>query len=131
MEDNMAVNIKQLAETYPITMFRDTPEPTWGDDAGRQSNSGKFSGTFVGYFTTLHIEVGPMTKQQMKNFKAIFEVPIIEDVTFPNSSNGGEPYTEDFYGTSLAGATKNWDDTEIYYDGFNFDLIAVEARNDI
>lgn len=127
----MAVNIKDLSNIYPITLFRDTPEPLWADDTGRQSNSGKFSGTFIGYFTNLHIEVGPMNKTQMKNFKAIFEVPIIEDVTFPNSSNGGEPYTEDFYGTSLAGESKNWNDDNIYYEGFSFDLVAVEARNDI
>ena len=127
----MAVNIKQLAETYPVTMFRDTPEPLWGDDTGRNSNSGKFSGTFIGYFTNLHIEVGPMNETQMKNFKAIFEKPIIENVTFPNSSNGGVDYTENFYGTSLAGATKNWNSQHIQYDGFSFDLTAVEARNDI
>lgn len=124
----MAVNIKTISQTYPITMFRDTPEPLWADDAGRQSNSGKFSGTFIGYFTNLHIEVGAMSKAQMKSFKAIFEVPIIEDVTFPNSSNEGQPYIEDFYGTSIAGATKYW---EGYYEPFTFDLVAVEKRNDI
>jgi hypothetical protein len=127
----MAVNIKNLSETYPITYFKDTPKPTWGEDAGRNTNSGKFSGTFVGYFTNLHIEVGPMDETQMKNFKALFEVPIIEDVTFPNSSNGGVDYTEDFYGTSLAGGTKNWDSGKIYYEGFSFDLVAVNKRNDI
>ena len=127
----MAVNIKEIANTYPITFFTDTPEPLWADDTGRQSNSGKFSGTFIGYFTTLHIEVGPMNKTQMTNFKKLFEVPIIEDVTFPNSSNYGILYTEDFYGTSLAGATKNWDSTNVYYEGFSFDLTAVEARNDL
>lgn len=124
----MAVNIKTLSQTYPITMFRDTPEPLWADDAGRQSNSGKFSGTFIGYFTNIHIEVGAMSKSQMQSFKAIFEVPIIEDVTFPNSSNGGANYTEDFYGTSIAGSTKYWDGK---YEPFNFDLVAVEKRNDI
>ena len=60
----MAVNIKTLSQTYPITLFKDKPEPVWGDDAGRNSNSGKFSGTFKGYFTTLHIEIAPLTKAQ-------------------------------------------------------------------
>lgn len=124
----MAVNIKTLSETYPILSFKDTPEPSWGDDTGRNTNSGKFSGTFIGYFTNIHIEVGPMTKTQMQNFKAIFEVPIIEDVTFPSSSKGGADYTEDFYGTSLAGETKYWDGE---YEPFGFDLVAVEARNDL
>ena len=124
----MAVNIKTISETYPILSFQDTPEPLWAEDTGRQSNSGKFSGTFIGYFTNIHIQVGRMTPQQMKNFKAIFEVPIIENVTFPNSSNGGVDYTEDFYGTSLAGKTNDWNGM---YEPFEFDLTAVEARNDI
>lgn len=124
----MAVNIKTLSNSYPILEFTDTPEPMWGEDAGRNSNSGKFSGTFKGYFTTIHIEVGHMTKTQMDNFKAIFEVPIIKNVTFPNSSNGGANYTEDFYGTSLSGKTKDWNGM---YEPFGFDLIAIKKRNDL
>lgn len=124
----MAVNIKTLSKTYPIISFSDKPEPLWGSDTGRNSNSGKFSGTFVGYFTNIHIEVGPMTKSEMDEFKAIFEVPIIENVTFPNSSNNGVDYTEDFYGTAIEAKTEYWDGK---YEGFGFDLKAVEARNDI
>ena len=122
------VNIKTLSEQFPITRFSDKPEPSWGEDAGRNSNSGKFSGTFIGYFTNLHIEVGPMTQEEMTEFKSYFEVPIIEDVTFPNSSNNGQPYTEDFYGTAIESATTFWNGK---YESFSFDLVAVEARNDI
>lgn len=124
----MAVNIKTISHQFPITRFSDKPEPLWAGDTGRQSNSGKFTGTFIGYFTNLHIEVAPMTEQEMDNFKAIFEVPIIEDVTFPNSSNNGLPYTEDFYGTAIEAAKTDWNGK---YESFSFDLVAVEARNDI
>ena len=124
----MAVNIKEISHQFPITRFSDKPEPLWAGDTGRQSNSGKFTGTFIGYFTNLHIEVAPMTEQEMDNFKAIFEVPIIEDVTFPNSSNNGLPYTEDFYGTAIEAAKTDWDGK---YESFSIDLVAVEARNDI
>lgn len=124
----MAVNIKTLSEIYPITLFKDKPEPLWGSDAGRNSNSGKFSGTFKGFYTNIHIEVAPLTKEQMTNFKRIFEVPIIEDFTFPNSSNNGNDYTENFYGTALEGATDYWDGK---YKAFSFDLVAVNPRNDI
>lgn len=124
----MAVNIKTISHQFPITRFTDKPEPLWAGDSGRQSNSGKFSGTFLGYFTNLHIEVAPMTEQEMDDFKAIFEVPIIEQVTFPNSSNKGLPYTEDFYGTAIEAAKTDWDGK---YESFSFDLVAVEARNDI
>lgn len=124
----MAVNIKNISYTYPITQFTDKPEPLWGSDTGRNSNSGKFSGTFKGYFTNLHIEVGPMTKQEMDNFKAIFEVPIIENLTFPNSSNNGNDYTEDFYGTAIESVLDDWNGK---YKSFSFDLVAVNKRNDI
>jgi len=124
----MAVNIKTLSQTLPITLFKDKPEPVWGDDAGRNSNSGKFSGTFVGYFTTIHFEVAPLTKAQMTSFKQIFEKPIIEAVTYPNSSNNGEDKTEDFYGVAIESATDYWNGK---YKAFSFDLTAVNPRNDI
>lgn len=124
----MATNVKTISQSYPITSFSDTPEPTWGDDTGRNSNSGKFSGTFKGYFTKIHIEVGPMTPNEMTGFKAIFEVPIIEDFTFPNSSNNGADYTEDFYGTAIKSELNDWDGK---YKPFSIDLVAVNKRNDI
>ena len=120
-------NIKTISENFPITLFKDSLEPTWGNDTGRNTNSGKFSGTFVGYFTNLHIEVAPLTKQQMTNFKQIFEVPII-NLTYPNSSNNGQNYTEDFYGTAIESSLDDWDGK---YKAFSFDLVAVNKRNDI
>jgi len=119
-------NIKTISQTYPITAFKNTLEPAWGEDAGRNTNSGKFSGTFKGYYTNLHIEVGPLTKAQMKSFKAIFEVPIIS-MTYPDAHNNADK-TESFYGTSLTAETQYWDGK---YEPFSFDLIAVEARNDV
>lgn len=124
----MAVNIKTISYQFPITRFTDKPEPLWAGDSGRQSNSGKFTGTFIGYFTNLHIEVAPMTEQEMTAFKAIFEVPIIEDVTFPNSSNNGNNYTEDFYGTAIEATKNDWNGK---YESFSLDLVGVEKRNDI
>ncbi len=124
----MAVNIKTLSQSYPILTFEDSVEPLWGEDAGRNSNSGNFSGTFNGYYTNMHIECGPMTKAQMTNFKAIFEVPIIEDVTFPNSHNNGADYTENFYGTKIKSVLDYWDGK---YKPFSIDLVAVRKRNDI
>ena len=45
-----------------------------------------------------------------------------------NMESGIIDYTEDFYGTSLKGLTNYWDGM---YEPFNFDLVAVEKRNDI
>ena len=120
-------NIKTLSETYPITSFQDTLQPTWGEDAGRNSNSGKFNGTFIGYFTDIHIEVGPLTKAQMTSFKAIFEVPIIE-LTYPNSHNSGVDKTENFYGTAITSKLDYWNGN---YEPFSFELKAVIPRDDV
>jgi len=120
-------NIKTLSQTYPITHFDATLEPVWGEDAGRNTNSGKFTGTFVGYFSDIHIEVGPLTKAQMKSFKAIFEVPIIS-LTYPDPNNNGTDKTENFYGTALSAKTDYWDGG---YEPFSFDLKGVARRNDV
>ena len=123
----MAVNIKTLSESYPILSFQDVAEPLWASDAGRNANSGAFSGTFNGYYTNLKIEFGPMTKQQMTDIKAIFEVPIV-NITFPNSHNNGANYTEDFYGTAITPKLDYWNGK---YKSFSLDLVAVRRRNDI
>lgn len=121
------VNIKTLSQSYPITKYSDTLEPTWGPDTGRNSNSGKFSGTFIGYFTTIHIDFGRTTKTQMQSLKAIFENPIIEDVTFPDSHSNVDK-TEDFYGTAIKAELNKWNGL---YEPFSIDLIALVKRNDI
>lgn len=120
-------NIKTISQSYPITNFQDTLQPTWGDDAGRNTNTAKFTGTFVGYITDLHIEVGPLTKAQMTSFKQIFEVPIIQ-LTYPNSNNNGADKTEYFYGTAITAKTDYWDGD---YEPFSFDLKGVAIRDDV
>ena len=121
------VNIKTLSQSYPITKYSDTLEPTWGPDTGRNSNSGKFSGTFIGYFTTIHIDFGRTTKNQMQELKAIFVNPIIEDVTFPDSYSNVYK-TEDFYGTAIKAELNKWNGL---YEPFSIDLIGLVKRNDI
>ena len=121
-------NIKTLSQTLPIVSFSDTIEPLWGDDTGRNSNSGVFSGTFRGYFTNLHIEFASTTKEEMLAIKSVFEVPIIENLTFPNSSTSAETYTENFYGTAIKSELDDW---EAKYRPFGIDLVAVRPRNDI
>ena len=49
-----------------ITKIKHTVEPTWDSKTGRNSNSGKFGGTFVGYFDTLEISVGKTTQNELK-----------------------------------------------------------------
>ena len=51
----MAVTLLNLPK---VTGIEHTIEPVWAKNSGRNSNSGKFSGTFVGWFDTLKISVG-------------------------------------------------------------------------
>ena len=42
-----------------------TIQPLWASDTGRNSNSGKYSGTFIGYFDQLKVSVGKTNQTQM------------------------------------------------------------------
>ena len=124
----MAVNLRTLSQSYPITKVDVTEEPLWGEDAGRNANDGSFSGTFCGYFTNIHIDFGHTTASQLKDIKAIFEVPVIQSVTYPDTSGDYDEYTEDFYGTAIKAELDYWDGL---YKPFSIDLVALEQRYDL
>lgn len=115
----MAVNIKTLSETIPITSFNHTKEPLWAGDTGRNANSGKFSGTFIGYFSQLEIEFGRTTQAQMTTIKTDFESSTVS-ITYP--SNDGTDKTETFYGTAINGKKNKWTGK---YEPFSIKLTAV------
>lgn len=115
----MAVNITTLSQTVPIKSFSHSKEPSWASDAGRNSNSGRFSGTFIGYFSKITIEFGRTTQTQMNAIKNAFEVSIFS-MTYP--SKDGTTKTEDFYGTAINGKKNNWDGK---YEPFSINLIGV------
>lgn len=120
----MAVNLISLSNDYPILTHQHTLEPLWADDTGRNSNSGKYSGTFIGYFSQLVIEFGPTTQQQMRELRAIFDNPIIT-VTYKDSKGPNDTFTEDFYGTSIPAKLDYWNGK---YKGFSITLTAIEER---
>ena len=101
-------------------------EPTWGSDAGRNSNSGKYSGTFVGYFDTINVEIGKTNQNEMTTIRNQIDVPIVE-LTFTDSKTGKEK-TEEFYGTTISAKTNN---TKGIYEPFSFSLKAIERRDDM
>ena len=115
----MAVNIKTLSETVPIVEFTHAKEPSWANDAGRNANSGRFTGTFIGYFSKITISFGRTTQTQMNAIKNSFESATVS-VTYP--SKDGSNKTETFYGTAISGKKKNWDGK---YEPFSIDLIGV------
>ena len=49
-EPKLIVNNTQVPGIVKLTPG---PEPLWGDGTGRNALDGHYSGTFVGYFTTL------------------------------------------------------------------------------
>lgn len=51
------------------------PEPLWGDGTGRNTLDGHYSGTFIGYFTTLEIKFGKVTDEQYNLIKQLLEHP--------------------------------------------------------
>ncbi len=119
----MAVNISTLARVKNV---EHTVEPTWASDAGRNSNSGKFGGTFVGYFDTLKVSIGKTNQTEMTAIKTAIEHAIIP-VTFKDSETGDEK-TEDFYGTAI---TASYNNLKGRYEPFSFSLKAISRRDDM
>lgn len=120
----MAVDLNKLPK---LKRIEHTVEPTWASDAGRNSNSGKFNGTFVGWFDTLKIEIGKTNQTEMTSIKNAIEKPIIENVKFKDSENGNNKI-ENFYGTAIPASYNNLKGN---YEPFSFSLKAIERRSDM
>lgn len=120
----MAVTLLNLPK---IISIEHTIEPVWAKNSGRNSNSGKFSGTFVGWFDTLKVSVGQCNQTQMTSIRNAIETPIIQAVTFKDSKTGNNK-TEDFYGTAITALTHN---TKGIYKPFSFSIKAVARRGDM
>ena len=119
----MAVKINELPKV--LSNPKHTIEPVWGQDAGRFTNSGKFTGTFVGWFDTLEIPIGKTTYEEMKQIRNAIEKPII-NVTFTDTRTNTEK-TRDFYGTAISAERLN----STSYKPFVFSLKSIEARDDM
>lgn len=112
-----------------ILKVSDKAQPTWASDAGRNSNSAKFTGTFVGYITDLQIDFGRTTQEEMTIIKNAIEKPngIISDFQYRDTKTG-QIRSEDFYGTVID-ATYNNEKTK--YQPFSVSLKGVNIRDDI
>lgn len=119
----MIVNLRELPKV--LKNPEHDVEPVWASDAGRNSNSGRFSGTFVGWFDTLEIPFGCTTQEEMTYIKSQIEKPIIT-CSFKDSKTGNIK-TEDFYGTAVKAKEKDSNN----YMPFNISLKAVSRRNDM
>ncbi len=120
----MAVNINQLPKM--LSNPKHSIEPLWASDAGRNTNSGKYSGTFIGWFDKIEISIGETTQAELTQIRNAIENPIIEDVTFTDTKTGNNK-TEDFYGTAITAERLN----SKKYKPFSFSLTAIERRSDM
>lgn len=78
------------------------PEPLWGDGTGRNTMDGHYSGTFIGYFTTLGIKFGIVSDEEYNLIKKLLEHPFLAGVQFSlekdmGNYKQGDLFTEDFY----------------------------------
>ncbi len=114
-----------------ITKLTPGPEPQWGEGTGRTTLDGHFSGTFIGYFSTLEIEFGYVTDEQYNQIKKLLEHPFLEDVQFSLEKDMGEYkqgdlFTEDFYNGQVIKSTPL--PCGGYWEGFNVTLVAIDRR---
>lgn len=100
-------------------------EPLWASDAGRNSNSGKYSGTFIGWFDKIEISIGETTQTELTQIRTAIDTPIIT-ATFTDSRTGNSK-TEDFYGTTITAERLN----SKKYKPFSFTLTAIQKRSDM
>lgn len=117
--DNNDLEIPKLLDYEVI------PEPMWADDTGRESREGEFSGTFVGYFTNITINIGPTSQEEYTQLCSMFQRPLFS-MTFIREDDG-ELHTETFYGTALKAKKDKYDGK---YKEFSIQLVSTKRRED-
>lgn len=108
-----------------------TPEPLFGDGTGRETMDGHFSGTFIGYFTSLEIVFGKLSDSEFNLVKNLLEHPFLPDVEFALEKDMGEYkqgdlFTEDFYNGQAI--KSNPLPCGGYWEGFTVVLTAIDGR---
>ena len=78
------------------------PEPLFGEGTGREAMDGHFSGTFIGYFTTLEIRFGILSDFEFNLVKSLLEKPFLSNVKYTlekdiGNYKQGDLITENFY----------------------------------
>lgn len=113
----------RLDEIPKLISYQIGREPLWGSDAGRESMAGQYSGTFIGYFTKITLNIGRTTQEELSIIKGYLEVPLF-NFTYPDDKTS-QDRTEKFYGTAIKPQRNNLDGK---YEGFTIDLTAISRR---
>lgn len=107
------------------------PEPLFGEGTGREAMDGHWSGTFIGYFTTLEIKFGILSDDEYNLVKTLLEKPLLENVTYTlekdmGNYEQGDLITEDFYnGQAIKSKPYACGDA---WESFTVVLTAVDRR---
>lgn len=130
-EPKLIVNDTQVPGIVKLTPG---PEPLWGDGTGRNALDGHYSGTFIGYFTTLEIEFGIVTDEEFNLIKKLLEHPFLEGVQFAlekdmDNYKQGDLFTEDFYNGQAI--KSNSLPCGGYWEGFSVTLTAIDRRSQL
>ena len=102
-----------------------TIEPLWSENTGRKTNSGKFVGSFIGWFDKLELNIGTTTFAEMADLRALLEFPILSCTFLDSRTNTNK--TELFYGTAITAERKN----STTYKPTSITLTAVNRRSDM
>ncbi len=112
-----------LKDFLKLCRYKITAEPLWGSDAGRENMKGTYTGTFKGYFTTITLNFGKTTQDEMKIIKQTFEKPTFS-FTYPSDIDGNDT-TETFYATAISSEKES---LKGKYLPFEITLVATEGR---
>lgn len=107
------------------------PEPLWGDGTGRNTLDGHYSGTFIGYFTTLEIKFGIVSDEEFNLIKKLLEHPFLSGVQFSlekdmDNYKQGDLFSEDFYNGQVIKSSPLA--CGGYWDKFSVTLTAIDRR---
>lgn len=101
-------------------------EPYWGEDAGRNSMTGDFSGTFNGYYTTIDLSFGKCTQQELYAIKQVLQKPIFP-LTYPDpDTQNASDKTENFYGTVIKPTKTNLNGK---YEPFTVQIVGTTKKS--
>ncbi len=110
------------------------PEPLFGEGTGRNAMDGHYSGTFVGYFTTLELRFGIVSDSEYNLIKQLLEHPFLEGVQFSLEKDmgfykQGDLYSEDFYnGQAIKSSPLACGG---YWNPFSVILTAIDRREQL
>lgn len=110
-----------------INPYKHDINPVWGPNTGRNTNSGKFTGSFVGWFDQLTIQFGRHGQTDHSTILNSLGVSTIE-ITFKDTKTGSNK-TEWFYLDTIESELGNY--KKGYYAPMTITMTAISKRSDM